>query len=644
VAFAAWSWGIPPALHEAATARDRPAGRDFAARDWVLIAAFDNHTGEPVFDDVLEQALQLELVGSRVVNVVPRPRIDDALALMGRPADQRLDASLAREVALRDGGIRATLTGSIRRVGGTYALTTQVVDPVTARVVADITDDVQAPADLMPHVRAQAIRVRQALGEALPSIESSHATFQKVTTPSLAALQLYSKAAGLLDGDAWRFRPEAMNRYGSAEALLRKAVEIDPAFASAWLLLAHAISNQNRDRSEYVPFAERAMQLSASVGPVERYMIEGFTHRVRYDWKLPDRSDLQAAARAYEALLQFAPDHYWALVELLSIYRSLGRVEDVDRVTLHAAALRPHSARFAVDAAKIHAARRDFSSARTIVTRVLAQQPHEDRTVDAYDALGWARLWDAHEAWLNNDVKRALDAVRAAEQRWIDSSSLWHWQVNAIYAGLGRFDDANRVAKRIEPQEARERTLAYNALNRGRLEELRQMLRPDRRDFELLNRHLGMLTLAGWVSDAEWVFSERRRRRMTSSWDFRADFEGQLRAAQGRYAEAAAMMEPLKTIAGNRFFVDHALAVSRRGLGDLAGAIRELERVSRGRSRAVTQDTWQVHSWLRCRVRLAEFYREVGRAAEANDVFVEVRTLLTVADADHPLRSRLPLP
>ena len=86
------------------------------------------------------------------------------------------------------------------------------------------------------------------------------------------------------------------------------------------------------------------------------------------------------------------------------------------------------------------------------------------------------------------------------------------------------------------------------------------------------------------------------------------------------------------------------MAVSRRGIGDLPGAIRELERVSQGRTLAVTGDGWQVGSWLRCRVRLAELYREAGRQTEADQVFNEVRTLLAVADADHPLRPRLPAP
>jgi tetratricopeptide (TPR) repeat protein len=493
-------------------------------------------------------------------------------------------------------------------------------------------------------VRAQALRVRQTLGEALPSIERTREALRKVTTPSLQALQLYSKAAALLDGDVWRWRPEAMGRYRSAEALLRRAIDADPSFGSAWLLLAEAVRNQDRPRAEYLPLAEKAMALSGSVGPAERYLIEGFTHESRWDGSVANRGELEDAARAYEALLQIAPDHYWALLSLVETYRNLNRPDEADRVTLHAATVRPHSPRFAADSAKIHINRGDLASARTIITRMLKEsESAEDRAVDAYDSLEWARLWEAHEAWLNHDVERALAATRAAEQKWITSTSLvWHAKIRAIYSGLGRYDDAVRVTNRILPVERRDWFLALTALTHGRFQELRQMLKPERRNFDLLNDRFGMLILAGWVGPAKWVERERVPRRVSLPWYVKADQEGQLRAAEGRYAEAIALMKPLDTIPGTRFNVEDAMAVSLRGVGDLPAAIVRLERVSDSRAKAVTNDGWLVGSWLRCRVRLAEFYREAGRQADADRVFAEVRQLLAVAEVDHPLWRRLP--
>ena len=54
---------------------------NFQQRDWVLIADFENRTGESIFDGVLEYALEREISNSQFVNVVPRERIEDTLKI-----------------------------------------------------------------------------------------------------------------------------------------------------------------------------------------------------------------------------------------------------------------------------------------------------------------------------------------------------------------------------------------------------------------------------------------------------------------------------------------------------------------------------------------------------------------------------------
>ena len=234
----------------------------FAARDWVLIAPFENRSGDPTFDDVLEQALERELVGSGFFNVVPRLRIEDSLALMKKPPTERLDPALAREVALRDGGIRALLTGRISRIGSICVVSTTIVNPLDGRTVTDIAHDAGGPEAVVGVMGRQALDVRIALGETMSSLERSKEALAKVTTPSLRALQLYSRAAVLLAGEAWRYHPKGTSPYAAAEVLLREATAIEPSFASAWLLLANAIRQQNRPAAEYLPIAERAPGLT----------------------------------------------------------------------------------------------------------------------------------------------------------------------------------------------------------------------------------------------------------------------------------------------------------------------------------------------------------------------------------------------
>ena len=81
---------------------------------WVLVADIFNLTGEPILDGTLEYALEREISNSRYVRVVPRQRVEDALRLMKQPLDSRIDPGLGRELCLRDGEIRALVTGRLK--------------------------------------------------------------------------------------------------------------------------------------------------------------------------------------------------------------------------------------------------------------------------------------------------------------------------------------------------------------------------------------------------------------------------------------------------------------------------------------------------------------------------------------------------
>jgi hypothetical protein len=62
---------------------------------------------------------------------------------MKKPLDTALDETLAREVGLRDGGIRALLIGRIQRLGSGYVITTRVINPEDGRTLAAVSHDVE---------------------------------------------------------------------------------------------------------------------------------------------------------------------------------------------------------------------------------------------------------------------------------------------------------------------------------------------------------------------------------------------------------------------------------------------------------------------------------------------------------------------
>src|SRR5207244_13372536 len=59
-------------------------------KDTVLLADFENKTGEPVFEGTLKQALAVQLEQSPFLNIFPDERVRETLRLMNRSADDRV--------------------------------------------------------------------------------------------------------------------------------------------------------------------------------------------------------------------------------------------------------------------------------------------------------------------------------------------------------------------------------------------------------------------------------------------------------------------------------------------------------------------------------------------------------------------------
>jgi tetratricopeptide (TPR) repeat protein len=167
------------------------------AQDSVLVTAFENRTREPLLDGTLEHALALEFSRSSFVTVVTRDRVQDALRLMQKPPDTAVTLAVGREISIRDGHIRALISGRIEKFGAIYALSVQILDPADGRVVAAVTEDANGESQVIPAVRRASLKMRRLLGEALESVTRSQTELARVTTPSLPALQRYSHAASI---------------------------------------------------------------------------------------------------------------------------------------------------------------------------------------------------------------------------------------------------------------------------------------------------------------------------------------------------------------------------------------------------------------------------------------------------------------
>ena len=643
-------------------------GLDFEARDWVLIADFENQTGGAIADGTVEYALAHALGESRYVNVVPRARVVDTLGLMRRPPETAVDAAVGREIALRDGGIRAMLTGRVDKLDSTYALSAVLVEPATGRTVASVREEAAGDSEFLPAVHRLSNRVRARLGEALADIELSARALEKVTTPSLAAVQLFSEADALI----------ALNQGKNdvAEGLLRQAVAEDPDFASGYMHLAWTIRNQRKPATEYLPPAERALELAARVSERERLFILGSYHQlVGQD---------EQAVTAYEALLRLYPEHYWGTNNLAAAYAFMSRLEEAGRWEVRRADLRPTHLRSTLYAAR----------ALLRISDVAAAEPYLERALALASAEGVLPVWvvrasflKVDAAWVGRrDAEQALAALkevvgsgppqasglqqtRAARDIWLSGASL-------SYLRLGMLDAAHDMGLQIAGERRRCELLYLVALARDDRQAVRGHLRrclalgarwPPR----WKTRGLIWLARAGAPEEArealeglkaQCVPSQRvamspeptARRRCAAMM---RTVRGELARLERRVGEAILLLEQaLAERSGSVFYLaSDSLALAWLAQDEPSRAARVLDEAAQVSPSPsfdlVTQSLEEGFAWLTVELRRAQVYRQLGRVEEAEEIEASLRKLLAHADPDHVilrelkrLSSRTPIP
>jgi eukaryotic-like serine/threonine-protein kinase len=100
--------------------RSPRAALAFQKRDWIVIADFENLTGDQVFDRSLQTELTVGIQQSQYVSVLPPRRVQQALGRMRKDPGTKLDEALASELAVREGA-KGVLICSVAEIGGVYS-------------------------------------------------------------------------------------------------------------------------------------------------------------------------------------------------------------------------------------------------------------------------------------------------------------------------------------------------------------------------------------------------------------------------------------------------------------------------------------------------------------------------------------------
>jgi eukaryotic-like serine/threonine-protein kinase len=203
-------------------------------KDFVLLTDFVNTTGDPVFDGTLKQALAVQLEQSPYLNLVPESKIQENLRFMGRPADERITSEVAKEICLRE-GIKAMLTGSIASLGSHYVISVGAVNAQTGDSLGREQIEADSKEQVLKSLDKTATNLRQKLGESLASVKQFATPLEQATTSSLDALKEFSL------GEA----EHSKTNDDKAIPYLKRAVELDPNFATAYAVLGVCYINLN---------------------------------------------------------------------------------------------------------------------------------------------------------------------------------------------------------------------------------------------------------------------------------------------------------------------------------------------------------------------------------------------------------------
>ncbi len=156
----------------------------------VLIADFQNTTGDPLFDGALEQALSVGVEGASFITAYPRVDAQRIVRTLDREA---LDEESAKLVANRE-NIDVVLAGSIASAGTGYRLTLRAVNPApdapADRPLATAREQARSKTDVLNAIGLLASSIRKNLGDTEPVDTMAS---DSVSAGSVEAVKVYPR-------------------------------------------------------------------------------------------------------------------------------------------------------------------------------------------------------------------------------------------------------------------------------------------------------------------------------------------------------------------------------------------------------------------------------------------------------------------
>ena len=405
----------------------------------VLIADFENRSGNPVFTGALEQALSVAMEGAPFVSAYPR---SDAAELTAgaTTAAGRLTEENARLVAVRE-GIHVVLAGSIERSNAGYQLSLRQLDPA-GQALATVVEHAASPTEVLGAIGQLAEKIRRALGDQTPSDQVLAETF---TAANFDAVRAYTTAQDLSQDQKDK---EAIEHY-------RRAIAADKDFGRAYSGLAASLSDLGQKKESEAMWKEALDRLDRMTPREKLRTLGGYYMQVVNDHRM--------AIETYSQLVEKYPadsaGHNNLAVALFWQLDFAGALREGSK----AIEIYPRSSKYQSNYALYAMYAGDGKTATATAQALLSEDP---AFASAYlplamsalliDDVAGARRAYEKAAEAAGDEGRSLAAIGLADLAMFEGrpSDAIAQLPPAIRSDLARQDDYNAVTKSIALAEA----------------------------------------------------------------------------------------------------------------------------------------------------------------------------------------------
>jgi tetratricopeptide (TPR) repeat protein len=380
----------------------------------VLIADFDNLTGEAVFEGSLEQPLAIGIEAASFVTSYPRHTAQQLAAEITK--GETLDEATARLVSIRE-DIQVVLAGSVDADGSGYSISIRGIDPAAEEPIFTVEASASGKDAVLAAVGSLAERVRKALGDTDMERDIEAGRETSFTAASLEAARSYTRAQDLADGYQDQ---EAIEHY-------KEAIDLDPNFGRAYAGWAYSAFRLGRTEESDAAW-EKALALVERMTEREKYRTLGLyfgTSSRNYD----------KAIENYQTLLSLYPADDTGHNNLAMSYFSTRRFAEALEEGRRALEIYPNRLLYRGNCALFALYAGDFENAESEARRLVESHP------DYYPAY----LALAVGALARSDLAGAREAYEQLAETGMPGASISAHGLADIALYQGRFDEAEEI-------------------------------------------------------------------------------------------------------------------------------------------------------------------------------------------------------